>query len=103
MSATAEVQGIDVSTAMKLAFDHFDTFFDRGALGRVLLEGVEIDEDTDDWLITIGFDAGRQRVVHAKLVPGLDPDETIEPVRELREFRLDGQTGDLKKMRSSTL
>ena len=103
MSATAEMHGIDVGTAIKMAFDHFETFFERHEIERVLLEGVQIDEKTDDWLITIGFDAGRQRVLHAKMIPGLDPDETIEPVRELREFRLDGHTGNLKTMRSLTL
>lgn len=110
MSATAEDTTIRVDDAIRIAFEHFDKFL-PGATKNVLLEGVEIDEETDDWLITIGFDAGRERVLRDGSVLGSPmvasvartSGETVEPVRELREFRLDPVAGALKKMRSLTL
>lgn len=118
MSAAVGVEGIDVDDAVRMAFDHFAKLVRQDGVDRILLEGVEVDETTEDWVITIGFDSGRKRTVREasarRMTPSWatsdlfgeverTPGETIEPIRELREFRLDGRSGKLKKMRSLTL
>ena len=82
--------------AIKYAFEMFNEFFDgAGRRSNVLLEGLEYVDSDDQWLVTIGFDAGRVKETTSTLGFG---QSVIEPIRETRQFFLRASDGKLVRM-----
>jgi len=81
--------------AIRAAFDLFKEFFDGQHPSRVLLEGLEYLDSNDEWLVTIGFDAGREKETSSTLGFGA---RTREPIRETRQFVLRAKDGSLVRM-----
>ncbi len=77
------------------AFSYFREFFDSPYRGNVLLEGIEYLDQEHQWLVTIGFDAGRSKETQSPFGFG---DKTKEPIRELRAFVISANDGSLVRM-----
>ena len=91
---TAEKK-IAVKEAIEIAFGLFEDFFGDRVRNNVLLEGVEVDEETGNWCVTIGFQAGRVEETASTLGFG---QVVKKPIREFRTFVLNGETGSFIKM-----
>lgn len=83
---------LTAKSAVNAAFAVFREFFEDSPAQYILLEGVEFDESSDQWRITIGFDIGRQRV------SGSVFDTGKEPVREKRTIHIDAGSGQFVRM-----
>lgn len=81
--------------AIDAGFKVFNEIFSDVELKYVLLEGLEYDENANQWHVTIGFDAGR-----TGFSEGLFPfaDRGTQIIRETRELTLTGDTGLLVRM-----
>ena len=89
---------LDAKGAISAAFAHFDEFKNISGpskLNSILLEGVEYLDSDNQWLITIGFDIGREKTMQSRFGFG---DQTREPIREFRRFFLSATDGSLVKM-----
>lgn len=86
---------LDAKAAIKAAFDFFNEFFDGSSRSKVLLEGLEYIEEHNQWLVTIGFDVGREKETSSTLGFG---QRTREPIRETREFVIWAKDGRLVRM-----
>ena len=76
---------IDAKGAVTAARKIFDEFFNDAQKRNVLLEGVEYLDDEGCWLVTIGFDVGREKKTGSQFGFG---SITYEPVREIREIKI---------------
>ena len=86
---------LSAKQAIKFAFDLFNEFFDGARRSNVLLEGLEYLADDHQWLVTIGFDAGREKETSSTLGFG---QRIREPIRETRQFFLWAKDGSLVRM-----
>ena len=89
---------LDAKGAIAAAFAHFNEFkdiFGPTRLNSILLEGVEYLESDNQWLITVGFDVGREKTMQSRFGFG---DQTKEPIREFRRFFLSATDGSLVRM-----
>jgi hypothetical protein len=92
----AEVKDrLNAKQAIEAGFQLFQDFFDKADTSRVLLEGLEYLESDGEWLVTIGFDAGRKKETSSSFGFG---ERTLEPVREKRQFFLNAKDGSLLRM-----
>lgn len=91
----AEQSELNAKQAIKTAFDLFNDFFEGERRSNVLLESLEYLESDRQWLVTIGFDAGRQKETSSTLGFG---ERTREPIRETRQFVLWAKDGSLVRM-----
>jgi hypothetical protein len=77
---------LNVKDAVKKAAEYFTDLY-QSQFGNVLVE--EIEQDGNEWLITLGYDIpGDIRSVLAG-----------KPVRHFKLFRINGDTGEVKSMK----
>ena len=81
--------------AIEEGFKLFKEFFDGTPKSKVLLEGVEFLDSDNQWLVTIGFDAGRAKETSNTLGFG---QRVTEPIRETRQFFIWAKDGSLVRM-----
>ena len=88
---------LSTDEVIEKAFDYFDRYVVRNkgqsGINHVLLEGLKPEDD--DWLVAIGFDAGRFQESTATLSFG---ERTTQPIREIRRFLISGRDGSLKRI-----
>ena len=92
--AEVAASGLTAKEAIEAAFAHFDELVGSNETKHVLLEGVELSQSGDAWIITIGFDIGRTR---SKTVSFGGSIETV-PIREIRQIHVAVNTGQLVRM-----
>ncbi len=84
--------------AVHKAYEYFDELMEgRGTLNHRLLEGIKYDEADAVWLVTIGFDTGRERRSGSDLSFF---ESQREPIREFRVVKLRGVDGSFVSMES---
>lgn len=84
--------------AIEAGFKLFNEFFQGSRKMHVLLEGLELDDYSKNWLVTIGFDTGRSKDSGNDLsVIGIGQ-KTTEPLREFRILHINAETGEFVKM-----
>lgn len=78
--------------AAQIAGIYFRDLYQGERFTNVLLEEIEIDDASDDWLVTLGFDMDERRDA-----PGV----LEKPVRRrhYKIFRIDGETGSVRSMK----
>ena len=93
---------IDAKQAAKLSLEYFNELFPNAAVSNVALEEVELLEDENCWLITLGFDEPL-RLRTQSLVPAnktlADLFGTSSPARKFKVFKVDAKTGKVISMR----
>ena len=92
--------------AIALGMKYFTDLMDGQPTVRVLLEGVELDHNSGNWVVTFGFDSKREKLkstsiprysaMLAMLEEGMIPD--LEIVREFRSVLLSSKTGEFVKL-----
>lgn len=85
---------MNAKDAIKLAFQYFHDFFDEASPQHVLLEGVSFEEDTNSWIVSIGFEIEKTRRGSAMLPFG-------QVARETRRFHLEDESGNLLSVDSA--
>ena len=80
---------IDAKEAVRIANEYFSSMYEGGPLAEILLEEVELSEEGDAWLVTIGFD-WQPTSGTASLGPG---------ERKYKLMRLEVETGRLVSMK----
>tara|TARA_R110002124_G_scaffold249070_1_gene414187 strand:+ start:243 stop:548 length:306 start_codon:yes stop_codon:yes gene_type:complete len=96
----AAAKGLNADDAIRLAKQYFDQFFGESNARNVLLEGLEFDEDRDAWLITIGFDVGREKYRSPSVnALAMFEQKEFEPIRETRQFLISDSDKALISMR----
>jgi len=86
--------GLNAKNAIEIAFSQFREFFEGTSYRNLLLEGVEFFDDDQEWVVSIGFDIGRQKKTGSKFALF---EETTEPLREIRRIVL-GAGGQFLRM-----
>ncbi|HBG97888.1 MAG TPA: hypothetical protein DDY29_03905 [Rhodobacteraceae bacterium] len=100
-TTTTELAATD---AIGLAFDWFDRFFGDAAGGacvdNLLLEGVEYDERTNEWKISLSFDVGRKSFAGQKnhIATALGVGSVLPSERAVRSFYFDAADGAFIRM-----
>lgn len=77
---------LNVKDAVKKAANYFTDLY-QSQFGNVLVE--EIEQDGNDWLITLGYDVPSD--IRSVL--------TGKPARHFKLFRVDGNSGEVKSMK----
>ncbi len=89
----------NAKAAIEAAFAVFHDFFSVKSgsqpIRNPLLEGIEYLEDDHQWMVTIGFDIGRNKKTGGQLAFF---NETTEPIRETRRIFLDANDGHFIRM-----
>jgi hypothetical protein len=95
---------IDVKQAVQAAREFLVNLYHEAEIRDVLVEEVELSEDSRNWLITLGFSAPKPATVgdekQAKRVA-----ELIGPRYErwYKLFTIDSETGEVKSMKIRTI
>ena len=94
-----KAQGMTAKQAILAARAYFDEFFGAEPIRNVLLEQLDFDDTREVWVVTFGFDAGREAIAQpgGLGLPGLLGARTT-PIREARRFEIEDATGALVKM-----
>lgn len=87
---------IDVKQAVQRAFEHARALYEPQELQNLRLEAIEYYDREGEWKITVGFDTGSS--IRKKTGMDLFPETTYEPQRVYKEFYIDEENGDMKKM-----
>jgi hypothetical protein len=97
--SVAKAQGMTAKEAISVARSYFDEFFGAEPIRNVLLEQLDFDETRAIWVVTFGFDAGREAFSNT-VGSGLDRllGPQVTPIREARTFEIEDATGVLVKM-----
>ena len=97
------IQRLTAKQAVEAAFRHFDELVRAASVDKmrhILLDGLDYDEASNTWAVTIGFDVGRSRTEEkGAFISAFGAEQAHEPIREAREFTLDGTSGELRGMR----
>jgi hypothetical protein len=83
---------IDVKKAVQIACDYIQELYEPDQLPGLLLEEVQISEESGRWLVTLGFSDPTPMSPIAKLAAVRDP-------RKYKIFEIDADTGEVKSMR----
>lgn len=97
----AEAKSLTAKQAIAAATAVFADFFGDVHTENVLLEELEFDEKSGQWLVTIGFDVGRKAIQKPAFSTSFLGEERVTPIREARRFILSDQTGELVKMETA--
>ncbi|TCO71239.1 hypothetical protein [Rhodovulum euryhalinum] len=89
MQKTAE-RKLSPKEAVDAAFTFFRDLYSERNLHHLLLEGVRYDEQDNCWVVTIGFDIGREKTAGGELY---FLQKSREPIREFRVVRLKADDG----------
>jgi len=85
--------------AIEAAFAVFHDFYsvETGSqpIRNPLLEGIEYLEDDHQWMVTIGFDIGRNKKTGSQMALF---NQTTEPIRETRRIYLNANDGTFLRM-----
>lgn len=76
---------IEVTQAVKLARQFFNELYQDEDIQNLMLEGVVIDDDSNQWHITLGYDSHVVRKLQKNL-------------RVYKTFHIDADEGDFKGM-----
>lgn len=95
MTQGADIK-IDVREAVNIAEKYFDSVKDMMGLqvNDLRLEEVELSEDKNFWLITLGFNRLTDTAKNHLGLPTIPRHE-----REYKIFNIDAQTGEVKSMK----
>ena len=86
---------VDAKQAARLSLDYFNELFPNAVISNVALEEVELLEDENCWLITLGFDEPlRHKPLAAINVFGPPP-----PARQFKIFKVDTKTAKVISMK----
>ncbi|MFN6569752.1 hypothetical protein [Dendronalium sp. ChiSLP03b] len=91
---------IDVKTAVNAAYEYIKSIQDimGSSLPDLRLEEVELSEDKQFWLITLGFDVAKRN--YKNRMDDIIPSFTaINYQREYRLFKVNSQTGEVEAMK----
>ncbi len=83
--------------AVRKAFEHFYELLGRDGKNHVLLEGLELSRDNQEWLVQIGFDAGRRKVTSSSGLATFGPTGE-EPIREFRTVHVRAWNGEFVRL-----
>ena len=88
---------VPVKTAVSNALNYIRTLYSGTRLEDLLLEEVEFSEETNQWLITVGFTiiSSKTQVSSVSLIP---PKRDLL-VRHYKIVRIDAQTGEPVSMK----
>lgn len=75
---------IDVKQAVDIAFNNFRDFYSDDNLSQVLLEEVNLNDDRDLWLVTIGFERPQT---------GFGAIAQATQTRAYKTFKINAETG----------
>lgn len=93
---------VDAKQAAKLSLEYFKELFPNATISNIALEEVELLEDENRWLITLGFDEPpRPRTSsHVQINKSFaDLFGTASPTRKFKVFKVDARTGKVISMR----
>ncbi len=79
---------LDVKEAAKRASEYFAALYPPQSVSNVQLEEVELSDDGQYWLITLGYP-----------LSGLDALMGSGGRKEYKQFKIDASTGDVKSMK----
>ena len=94
--------------AIALGMTYFTDLMEGQPTVRVLLEGLELDHDSGNWVVTFGFDSKREKpfvvspflgtlsAAAAKAAASLTPETEI--LREFRSVHLSSEDGQFVKL-----
>lgn len=87
---------IDVKQAVQRAFQHAKKLYRPEELQDLRLEAVEYDDNKREWKVTVGFNTGKT----LKKTTGMNlfPETVYEQERVYKEFYIDENTGEMRKM-----
>jgi hypothetical protein len=85
---------IDIKGAVKAARESARALFDQEPLDNLALEEVAFDDESNQWLVTLGYDSPHKlrRRING---PGLFPTIEEETLRQYKIFRIDPDDGHL--------
>ncbi|SRR6266567_4331027 len=92
---------VDAKQAAKLSLEYFNELFPNLTVSNVTLEEVELLENENCWLITLGFDEpARLRTAPVQINKSLaDLFGTSSPTRKFKIFKVDAKTGKVISMK----
>lgn len=93
----SETKMLPAETAIEKAFDYFNKYVRPDRKSHVLLEGLELSPDEKEWVVTIGFDIGREKVTSDSLNP-LFSGKAKEPIREFSVIHVNAADGSFIKL-----
>lgn len=102
------VERVDAEEAVKRAFHDFHDLHrwaDEPEAFHILLDGIDVDEDTNTWVVTIGFDIEREKrsgsfTSATDSLSGLFDKDLGSTIRRQRIFYISRKTGQRIKMES---
>ena len=88
---------IEVKKAVKLAMDAAVDFFDGTDLIELSLEEVEMTEDSEFWLITLGFYVLNRNITQNKIAIAFEGEKKY--IRKYKVFKIDANNGEIVAMK----
>jgi hypothetical protein len=86
---------ITVKSAVQIAFDLFKELYDTKKFEDILLEEVELSEDKNSWLVTLGF---------YRQMPSVNIMESLGSKKYIRTYKtieIDAASGEMIAMKNS--
>ncbi len=90
---------IEVNEAVKIAKNFVKDLFQDEEIFNVSLEEVNFNDDSDNWIVTIGYDLVRKKAIspiHGVL--SIVQTDNTEQIREYKTVTLDADDGSFKGM-----
>ncbi len=85
---------IEVKQAVQVALDFVKDLYEKENLENFHLEEVELSEDEQYWLITVGFNIGIGHIqTHAKTIFNLGDTTVTRPERAYKVVKIDSEKG----------
>jgi hypothetical protein len=89
---------VDVKEAVARAMEYLKDMYDTGQFKDVLLEEVDLSEDSKFWNVTIGFTRRQETISGGPMATLIG--QSSEFKREYKVFQIDASSGALQSMRS---
>ncbi|GAB4280184.1 MAG: hypothetical protein Fur0025_07960 [Oscillatoriaceae cyanobacterium] len=102
MAEQMQTPKIDVRAAVRAAANYLQSIQDLIPAENLRLEEVEISEDQNFWLITLGFNEAKKEqpnLNNSLFMAGITPNET----RQYKIFRVNSHTGEVEAMKIRNL
>lgn len=93
----SETKTLSAEQAIEKAFEYFNKLVRPDRKSHVLLEGLELSHDDKEWVVTIGFDIGREKVTSGGM-SSFFPDRAREPIRQFSTIHIDAADGSFIKL-----
>ena len=98
---------IDVKEAVKVAFKEIENLYTTEELTDLTLEEVELSEDEQYWLITLGFTQTLSLPIETQRQTSLfDANPLVQEVSTMRVYKtlkIDANTGEFQSMKIRTI